>query len=148
MERIFTNVFYRVIFFFLTGSAVISCYSSHKYVGVEDGWDLLGTHKVDFIHDKDELIVNNGTRYTALRFRIEDRDVHISDMNIFFRNGDKLQPAIDDNLSANTDSRVIDLDRDGRELNRIEFKYRTVGNILKGRAKVFIYGKRLDRDKY
>ena len=41
---------------------------------------------------------------------------------------------MDEAIPANEFSRVIDLGREGKYLDHIEFKYRSTGNILKGRA--------------
>jgi hypothetical protein len=125
-----------------------SCHSSRKVIGVEEGWDLLGTMKVNFVRDRDELRINNNTRYTGIRFRVEDHDVHISDLKVYFSNGDKLEPAIDDNINANQESRFIQLDAEGRMIDHIEFKYHTLGNMLKGRATVMVYGRRYDYDRH
>lgn len=136
----------KLFIFFGLAIFMISCSSSRRSAGAQYGWDLLGTQKVDFVREKDEIVLQGNNRYTAIRFRVEDRDVHISGLAIYFQNGDKLEPAIDDNIGANQDSRIIEINSDGRIINRIEFKYRTVGSILKGRAKVLVYGKRYDYD--
>jgi hypothetical protein len=145
----------KVIGYLKTGSLaclvlmlITSCHSSRKVVGIESGWDLLSSHKVDFVSDRDKIMIDNNTPYTAIRFRVEDRPIHISELSIYFRNGDRLQPAIDDNVEANQESRIIQFDREGRNIDRIEFKYRTVGNVLKGRANVLVYGRRLDSDRF
>ena len=119
-----------------------SCYSTRRSVAVEEGWELLGENKVNFVRDKDELIVTSRNLFTEIRFRVEDREVRINDLKIHFQNGDKLEPAIDFVVPANQDSRIIELARDGRNISKIEFSYRTTGNILRGRANVIIYGKR------
>lgn len=119
-----------------------SCYSSRRSLAVEEGWELLGENKVNFVRDKDELIVTSRSLFTEIRFRVEDREVRIHDLKIHFQNGDKLEPAIDFVVPANQDSRVIELARDGRNISKIEFSYRTTGNILRGRANVILYGKR------
>ncbi|GAC1423172.1 MAG: hypothetical protein NVS1B13_08620 [Flavisolibacter sp.] len=134
--------FLHILFFALTLSSFISCSSSRRFKGIGYGWELLGSQRVDFIRDKDEIIVNGTTRYTAVRFHVADRDVLISGLKIILQNGDKLEPAIEERVGAGQDSRVIQLDREGRLINKIEFTYRTVGSILKGRAKLLVYGKR------
>lgn len=119
-----------------------SCYSTRRSLAVEEGWELLGENKVNFVRDKDELIVTSRNLFTEIRFRVEDREVRINDLKIHFLNGDKLEPAIDFVVPANQDSRIIELARDGRNISKIEFSYRTTGNILRGRANVIIYGNR------
>lgn len=124
---------------------IVSCHSSRRLVGIEEGWELLGEEKVNFVRDKDEIVINNRTLYTAMRFKIEDKDVHINDLKVYFQNGDKLEPNIDEDIKAGQLSRVIDLGREGRYIDRIEFKYRTTGSLLKGRANVLILGEKYYR---
>ena len=121
-----------------------SCHSS-RTVGIEEGWDLLSNSKVNFVRDKDEISVNNRTQYTALRFKVERRDIHLGDLKIYFQTGDKLEPNLNDDIRAGEYSRIIDLGREGRYIDRIEFKYRTVGNVLKGRANVLVLAKKYYR---
>lgn len=120
---------------------VTSCGSSRRVVGVEQGWEVLGQRKVNFVRDKDEIDVKTRNMYTAIRFRVEDRDIKISDLKIYYSNGDKLEPNISEDIAAGQSSKVIELAKDGRYIDKIEFKYRTTGNILKGRATVLIVGK-------
>jgi len=124
----------------------VSCHSSRRSIGIEEGWELLSEQKVNFVKDKDEIVINNRTPYTAMRFKVEDRDVHIKDLKVYFQNGDKLEPNIDDDIQAGEFSRVIDLGREGRYIDHIEFRYRTTAPILKGRANVLVLGKKYYRD--
>ena len=132
------------LFCLLTFSVLLlgSCGSSRRTVGIEEGWEVLAERKVNFVRDKDEIEIRNRNMFTAIRFRVEDRDVRINDLKIYFQNGDKLEPAIDETVSANQSSRIIELALDGRYIDKIEFKYRTTGTLLKGRATVLIIGKR------
>ena len=119
-----------------------SCSSSRRSVGVEEGWELLSESKVNFLRDRDVITVNSHNTFTALRFKVEDRDIRFNDLKVYFQNGDKLEPNIDDVIPADQYSRIIELAADGRIIDRIEFKYRTTGSILKGRANVLVFGKK------
>ena len=103
---------------------------------------MLSERKVNFVRDKDEVDVESRNQFTALRFKVEDRDVRLNDLKVTFDNGDKLEPALDEIIPADQSSRVIELARDGRRIDKIEFKYRTTGNVLKGRANVLVIGKK------
>jgi hypothetical protein len=117
-------------------------------MGLEQGWEVLGEKKVNFLRDKDVIEVQSRTQYTTLRFKAEEKDVHISELKVVFANGDKLEPAIDEERAAGQWSRHIDLGREGRVINSIEFKYRSIGNILSGRANVVVVGRRFDPYHY
>jgi hypothetical protein len=122
-----------------------SCTSTRRSIGIEEGWELLSEKKVNFVRDKDEITVENRrNKFTAIRFAVEDREVQINELKIYFDNGDKLEPSLDEVIRANQSSRVIELARDGRYIDKIEFKYRTTGNILDGRATVLVFAKRYD----
>jgi hypothetical protein len=133
---------FKYVFLLLVVLTTLSCGSSRRTVGLEEGWELLAERKVNFLRDKDEIEVKSRSQFTAIRFRVEDRDVRINDLKIYFQNGDKLEPNIDEIIGANQFSRVIELARDGRYIDKIEFKYRTTGNLLEGRANVLIMGQR------
>lgn len=120
----------------------VSC-TNTRSIAIEEGWELLGERKVNFVRDKDDINVTSRNEFTALRFRVEDRDIRLNYLKIFFRNGDVLQPAVDELISANQNSRIIELAREGRPIDKVEFKYRTTGgNLLEGRANVLVFGKK------
>lgn len=121
--------------------ATISC-RSRRSIGIEEGWELLGEMKVNFVRDKDVIDIDSRYQFTAIKFKVEEKDVRINDLVVFFENGDKLTPALDAVIPAGGVSREIELARDGRIVDRIEFTYRSTGNILQGRANVIILGKR------
>lgn len=125
---------------------LFSCHSSRRSVGIEEGWELLSEKKVNHVRDKDEIQVKGRTLYTALRFKVEDRDIRLNDLKIYFDNGDKLEPNIDETIPADQYSRVIDLGREGRYIDHIEFKYRSVGSIIKGRASMLVLARKYYRD--
>ena len=120
----------------------LSCGSPRRTIAIEDGWEMLGEMRVDFARDKDELAINSTTSYTALRFKVEKREIKIRDLKIVYANLDKLEPSIDEVIPADQFSKIIDLGYEGKVLRSIEFKYRTTGNLFKGRANVLVFGKR------
>ena len=120
----------------------VSCSPARRSVAVEEGWDLLSEEKVDFVKEKDVVDVHSSYKFTAIRFKVEKHDVRLSELKIYYQNGDKLEPSLDDVLPADQYSREIELATDGKFITKIEFKYRTTGNIFKGRANVLVFGKR------
>ena len=142
MKRMFTKNYSVIFLLFMSVSMFSSCFTTRRSIPIEEGWELLGENKVNFVRDTDELSVNSRNQFTDIRFRVEGREVRINDLKIYFQNGDKLEPAIDLMIQADRESRNIELAKDGCIIDRIEFRYRTTGNILKGRANVLVYGKK------
>jgi hypothetical protein len=140
MKRFFGTV--KIFLFVGIAFSLVSCFSSRRSLGIEEGWELLGERKVNFVRDKDEISVNSRNQFIAIRFKVEDKDVRINDLKIYFQNGDKLEPMLDDIISANQYSKIIELAREGRIIDKIAFKYRSTGNLLSGRANVVILGQK------
>jgi len=120
----------------------ISCTTTRRSIAIEEGWELLGETKVNFVRDVDLIDVSSKHQFIALRFKVEGKDVRLHELKVHFDNGDKLDPAIDLVILAGTESRIIELAREGRTIDRIEFKYRTTGSVLEGRANVLVFGQR------
>jgi len=119
-----------------------SCAPPRRTLALEEGWDLLGEKKVDFVRSTDVIEIHSTYKFTAIRFKVEKHEVRLTGVKISYQNGDKLEPALDDVLPADQYSREIELAQDGKFIYKIEFKYRTTGNIFKGRANMLIFGKR------
>lgn len=135
-----STIFKGVLLAFIAVSS-FSC-ATRRSLGLEEGWELLSERKVNFVRDKDEIEVRSRSMFTAIRFKVEDKDIRLNDLEVFFQNGDKLSPATDEIIKAGESSRIIELARDGRYINKITFKYRSTGSILQGRANVLVLGQR------
>ena len=130
-----------IVFLSLT-AIVISCGPPRRSIAIEEGWDLIGELKVNFVRDKDAIEVHSSYRFTDLRFKVEKREIRLHSLTVYFQNGDKLSPALDDVIPADQYSRDIELSPEGKYISKIEFKFRTTGNVLKGRANVLVFGRR------
>ena len=122
-----------------------SCSSSRRSIAIEEGWELLGEEKVDFIRDKDEILVRSRSPFTAVQFKVEDKEVRLNYLKIHFQNGDKLEPNLNDIIGADQASPIIQISAEGRQIDKIEFKYRSVGKIFGSRANVLVLGKKFYR---
>ena len=130
--------------FILLGTifTILSCSSTRRSIAIEEGWELLGESKVNFVRDRDQVDVISANRFTAIRFKVEKRDIRLNDLNVVYQNGDKLAPVIDEVIVADQYSRDIELGPEGKAIRSVDFRYRTTGNVLKGRGNVLVFGKR------
>jgi hypothetical protein len=145
MENIFSSKKMPMLLLIAVMITSVSCISSRRSIAIEEGWELLGEQKVNFVRDVDEIQVNSRSRFTAIQFKIEDREVNLSELKIFFDNGDKLEPSVNEIVAPGRSSREIAIASEGRYINKISFKYRTTGNILKGRANLLVFGKKYNQ---
>ena len=121
---------------------LVSCNSSRNSIAIEEGWELIGESKANFVRDRDVIDVVNANRYTTVRYKVLNKDLRIKDMKVVFPSGDKLTPVINANLVEGQYSKDIALGADGKQIRSIEFSYRSRGSIFKGRATVLVFGKR------
>jgi len=119
-----------------------SCGPTSRSIAIEEGWDLLGELKPDFVRDKDAIEVHSSYKFTDIRFKVEKHEIRLNSLSIYFQNGDKLSPAVDEIVPPDQYSRNIEIATDGKFINKIEFRFRTTGNVFKGRANVLVFGKR------
>lgn len=122
--------------------SAIACSPARRTLAIEEGWEVLGEVKANFVRDKDEVEVMNANPFTHIRFRVEHKDIRLYELTVHFINGDKLSPQVDEVITAGKESRNIELAQDGRQIRRIEFRYRSTGSILDGRANILVFGKR------
>ncbi|MBX2938696.1 MAG: hypothetical protein KF880_01335 [Ferruginibacter sp.] len=136
---------HKIVFGALIGfslACVSSCAPATRTLAVEEGWELIGEEKANFVKDRDEIMVNSTSLFTDIRIKVENKKLIVHNFKVVYPNGDKMQPAMPSSLSPNQYSSVIHLSPTGRQLRSVEFKYRSTGNILKGRGRVLIFGKR------
>lgn len=132
----------QLLLLMITVVSVLSCSSSRRTLAIEEGWELLGESKANFVRDRDQIAVLSSNGFTAIRFKVEEKNIHLSSLNVVYQNGDKLSPVVDDELVADQYSRVIELGPEGKLIRSVDFSYRSKGNLLKGRAKILLFGKR------
>jgi hypothetical protein len=145
MRKIFyqdRTAFITLVTFVILSLSFLSCGSTRNSIAIEEGWELLGEVKAGFIRETDVINVTSRNQFTSIRFKVEGQDVKLSDLSVYFDSGDRLSPALDQEIPSGHESREIELAADGRTINRVEFKYRTIGNILKGKANILVFGKR------
>ncbi len=118
-----------------------SC-TTRKSIPIEEGWEFLGEKSVNFVSDKDFVEVNSNSKFTAIKFKVEDREIRLNSVKLHLENGDVLQPSLDDVIASDSYSREISIASEGRFIDKIEFTFRTTGNVLRGRANVLVFGKK------
>lgn len=142
MRKIFYQNKTPLVTFVILSLIFLSCGSTRNSIAIEEGWELLGEVKAGFIRETDVINVTSRNQFTSIRFKVEGQDVKLTDLSVYFDSGDRLSPALDEEIPSGHESREIELAADGRTITRIEFKYRTLGNILKGKANILVFGRR------
>ena len=104
-------------------------------------WELLGRQEVAFRGDHDRIEVGRQEgRFRQLQIRVEGAPIEMRRMVVTFRNGETFSPTLRHRFEKNSSSRVIDLPRNRRVIERIDFDYRSISR-REGTATVAVYGR-------
>lgn len=121
--------------------ALIAFTTFNSFNSVQKGWQFIGDKWAAFGPDRDVLRVNGNDAYSQLKIRVTEGPLQITDMDIYFENGEKMNVRLKNAFRAGQESRAVDLRGGVRKVDRIEFLYSTIGR-MKGKAKVAVWGKR------
>lgn len=123
-------------------TGMMSCSPPRKTLVLEEGWELIGETKVGHMMETDEIIVDTSKIYTMIRFKVEEQEIKVDQVKVYFTNGDKLEPKIAEAIKPAEFSRDVDLGYEGKSISKIQFRYKTPGSVLKSKATVMVFGKR------
>ena len=104
-------------------------------------WEKLGTRQVNFKAERDEIVVTGreGT-FTALKLKVNNAGINITKMIVHFRNGQKQDVSLRQNIPAGGETRVIDIKGKKRIIQKVVFYYDTKKRASR-RATVELYGR-------
>ena len=92
----------------------------------EDKWEKLGERKVEFKGEKDviEVGVHDG-KFSHIRFEVEEGDVELFKIKVFFSNGETFQPETGHHFKEGERTHEIELPGKARHVDKVEFFYRS-----------------------
>ncbi|HMS67413.1 MAG: hypothetical protein IPL23_11915 [Saprospiraceae bacterium] len=108
---------------------------------VQAKWVVIGQKEASYGKDRDILKVRGNDVFKAIKIKVVDSGLDMTDFDIVFENGERMNVAIQKNFHQGEESRVIDLPGNRRRIDRLEFLYDTKG-ILRGKANVIVFGKK------
>ena len=112
-------------------------------VPVDQGprWEKLGQRTVNRRLDRDEIVVTaREGAFTAIKFRVRNSGINMHRLVVHYRNGEKHEVALRNNIPAGGESRVIDLPGRKRIIKKVVFWYDTKG-IINDKAVISLWGR-------
>jgi hypothetical protein len=106
----------------------------------KSGWHKIGERNVDFVKDRDEILVLVADRFAALKFKVTEASINLLDLEVYYESGDKQDIHLNNPVMSGTESRVVDLNGGERSLKKIVFVYKTLPNQSKEKAHVEVWG--------
>jgi hypothetical protein len=104
-------------------------------------WERLGTRKVNFKLDRDEIGVGRFEGFfTALQIKVDKGPINMHKMVVHFHNGQTKEIELKNNFTAGSKSRVIDLPGNVRIIDKVVFWYDTK-DFADSKAVVELWGR-------
>jgi hypothetical protein len=101
---------------------------------------LFGAENVGFLTDRDVIRVGNEIgKFSKIRLRVLENDIHINEMKVVFNNGESDTLAINADIPKNSRTSWIEM-RGDRFIKEIQLDYRSRPDF-KGQARVEVFGK-------
>jgi hypothetical protein len=116
-------------------------------VSDKTGWHKIGERQVSFAKDRDEILIIGANRFSAIKFMVTEAPIDLRQLVVYYEKGDKQVIKVHTPIKAGSESRVIDLKGNERELKKIVFVYRTLPNQKDEKAHVEIWGLKTNIDE-
>lgn len=134
------SIFFVSSFAMKTSAAVMPADLISESINI-GGWEKLGTKKVNYGLDRDEIIVTaRDGRFTKLKLKARRGGINMHKMVVHFGDGTHQNVELRNNIPKGGETRVIDLKGGKRVIKKVVFWYDTK-NLARKRAKLELWGK-------
>lgn len=141
----------KVMFVILLAVSVISnsafAQSTKVVISDKKGWHKIGETTVDFTRDRDEVMVVGADKFASLIFKVDDASIDLTEIEVFYENGDSQNVRIGYPIKAPGQSKEININGGERSIKKISFLYKTISNAKDVKAHVEIWGLKTNTDK-
>ena len=114
--------------------------------GTEEGWSKIGQMTANFEKQTESIVVLGKDQFAAIKIKVVDAPIRIENIQVFFEGGEVQDISLNKVMAAGSDSRVIDLKANKKELAKVQFTYKTLSNKNDKKADVELYGYKTHRD--
>ncbi len=132
-----------VLLFFIAAAAIAQSHSVSAQTKTAsariDSWSLLGSRTVDYLIDRDEIVVEAST-FIELKFSVKNGTLSMHKCTLHFTDGSTKDVEFPENVKASSE-RVIDLKGSNLKLDKVIFWYDT-NNKSDVKAVVELWGKK------
>jgi hypothetical protein len=87
-------------------------------------WVQVCEKKVSLKAGHDELLIKDSARFQSIRVKAGDQPIMITDVKLFYKGGATQDISLNTTLSANGESKSIDLSGASQVITKIDFKYK------------------------
>jgi len=106
----------------------------------KEGWTKIGENTVSFKMEKDAIAVLGNDKFKAIRLKVTDAGINITDLEVYFEDGTKQDIMVRSEIKAGGETRAIDLKGGSPAIKRVVMVYKTLANAADEKAHVELYG--------
>jgi hypothetical protein len=104
------------------------------------GWHKITETVANLKSDRDDVAVLGADHYKAIKLKVTDAAVEITDLTILYENDTKQNIEVRKLIPAGGETRVIDLDGKDRAIKKIAITYKSVPDGQADKAHVEFWG--------
>ncbi|MEO5675315.1 MAG: hypothetical protein ABIQ74_11780 [Chitinophagales bacterium] len=104
------------------------------------GWHKIAETVANLKMDRDEVLVTGADHFKAIKLKVTDAPVEITDLTVVFENEQRQEIEVRNLINAGDHTRVIDLDGQNRAIKKIIIQYKTVPTGENDKARIEIWG--------
>jgi hypothetical protein len=105
-----------------------------------DEWTLLGSRQVDYLIDRDEIDIVNGT-YDELKLSVKNGTLNMHKCTVHFTDGTNRDIDFKDEVSSSSGDRIVDFEESDKIIDKVTFWYDTT-HKSDAKATVEVWGKK------
>lgn len=137
-----------ILFVLFLAANSVSAQQPGVVLSDKSGWHKIGETTVNFKTENDEILVIGANRFSAIKIKVTDAPVNFKSFDVYFNKGDMQSVAIGENIKAQGETRVIQLDGKGeRIIRKVTFRYNTAAGNAGNRAHLELWGLKTNPDK-
>jgi hypothetical protein len=116
------------------------------------GWEKIGTKTINLSEEKGifnwstdrEKTISADEKYSAIRFKSKDATVNLTHVEVEYEDGKKEDLHVDSPLQANAAGKILNLENENKELDKITFNYQKDESAPQDRVQVEVWGLKSD----
>jgi hypothetical protein len=108
--------------------------------GVKKGWYQIGKVSAGFKSERESIVVMGKDEFETIKLRVEYAPINIEKMQVYFEGGEIQEIDVKQPLKAGEETDEFALKSENKEIDKVVFYYRTVGNADGEKAAVELYG--------
>jgi hypothetical protein len=104
------------------------------------GWHKIGEVKASFKTESESIAVLGKDEFKSIKLRVTDAPININKVTVYYENEQMQEIPVSGTLTADTESKVYDLQYPAEEIKKVTFTYRSEPNYRGEKAHVELYG--------